>query len=111
MLGSALFRIGSIVFTGLLLYPVVACAQKSVPKPAAGAYVTDAYPNLFLQNGHTERESKAKVDSAYQQLFHGDPEHQAVAFNAGSNGNGPLMYVTDWANHDVRTEGMSYGMM
>jgi len=21
------------------------------------------------------------------------------------------MYVTDWANHDVRTEGMSYGMM
>ena len=30
---------------------------------------------------------------------------------AGSNANGPLMYVTDWANHDVRTEGMSYGMM
>jgi oligosaccharide reducing-end xylanase len=21
------------------------------------------------------------------------------------------MYITDWANHDVRTEGMSYGMM
>jgi hypothetical protein len=21
------------------------------------------------------------------------------------------MYVADWANHDVRTEGMSYGMV
>ena len=28
-----------------------------------------------------------------------------------TNANGPLAYLTDWNNHDVRTEGMSYGMM
>ncbi len=47
----------------------------------------------------------------FSNSFHGDPQTQAIAFAAGSNASGPLMYVTDWANHDVRTEGMSYGMM
>ncbi len=52
-----------------------------------------------------------KIHAAYQQLFHGDPQTQAVYFEAGKNANGKLAYITDWANHDVRTEGMSYGMM
>jgi len=111
MYRHTLRRIGSLVCAALLLAPKFAVAQESAPKGSAGAYFTDAYPNLFLHNGHTERESRAKVDAAYQKLFHGDRDHQAIAFDAGSNANGPLMYVTDWANHDVRTEGMSYGMM
>ena len=77
----------------------------------SGAFKTGKYRNLFAEDGHGEREIRAKVDAAYQQLFHGDPKTQAIAFAAGSNQNGPLIYVTDWANHDVRTEGMSYGMM
>jgi oligosaccharide reducing-end xylanase len=77
----------------------------------AGAYATGRYRNLFAEDGHSLREIKARVEATYQQLFHGDPQTQAIAFSAGSNANGPLMYVTDWANHDVRTEGMSYGMM
>ena len=44
-------------------------------------------------------------------MFHGDPQTQAVFFWTGKNANGRLAYVTDWNNHDVRTEGMSYGMM
>ncbi|MDE3062536.1 MAG: glycoside hydrolase, partial [Acidobacteriota bacterium] len=77
----------------------------------AGAFATGRYPNLFVADGHTEAEVHAKIAAAYRQLFHGDPQTQAIAFAAGSNAAGPLMYVTDWANHDVRTEGMSYGMM
>jgi oligosaccharide reducing-end xylanase len=76
-----------------------------------GAYASGKYRNLFKEDGHAEKQIRAKIDAAYQQLFHGDPQTQAVAFAAGSNANGPLMYLTDWANHDVRTEGMSYGMM
>jgi oligosaccharide reducing-end xylanase len=34
-----------------------------------------------------------------------------VYYNAGSNSNGPLAYVTDIKSRDVRTEGLSYGMM
>jgi oligosaccharide reducing-end xylanase len=76
-----------------------------------GAYMTGRYRNLFAEDGHANKEIRAKVDAVYQQLFHGNPQTQAIAFAMGSNANGPLMYVTDWANHDVRTEGMSYGMM
>jgi oligosaccharide reducing-end xylanase len=83
----------------------------AAPTNGGGGYQSDKYRNLFAEDGHSEREIRAKIDAAYQQLFHGDPQTQAIAFAAGSNANGPLMYVTDWANHDVRTEGMSYGMM
>lgn len=44
-------------------------------------------------------------------MFHGDPATQAVYFPAGKNADGPLAYLSDIAHHDVRTEGMSYGMM
>jgi oligosaccharide reducing-end xylanase len=106
-----LLRIGSVVSVAFLLSSAVAVTQNPASKMDAGAYITGSYPNLFVRNGHTERESKAKVDAAYQQLFHGDAAHQATGFDAGSNANGPLMYITDWDHHDVRTEGMSYGMM
>lgn len=84
---------------------------KTGPEDGSGAYATGKYRNLFAEGGHSKKEIQAKIEAAYQQLFHGDPQKQAIAFSAGSNANGPLMYVTDWANHDVRTEGMSYGMM
>jgi oligosaccharide reducing-end xylanase len=76
-----------------------------------GSYKTGRYRNLFLEDGHTVEETQAKIDRAFQQLFHGDALSERVYFEAGSNSNGPLAYMTDWANNDARTEGMSYGMM
>jgi oligosaccharide reducing-end xylanase len=66
------------------------------------------YPNLFVTvGGHTQAESDAKVAAAWTKLF-----------TAGGSGaiyfNGPgadESYVEDIYNGDVRTEGMSYGMM
>jgi oligosaccharide reducing-end xylanase len=66
---------------------------------------------MLAEAGYSQKAAHEKIESTFQQLFHGDPQTQAIAFAAGKNENGPLMYVTDWANHDVRTEGMSYGMM
>ncbi len=86
-------------------------ASHSVSNDGKGAYATGKYRNLFAEAGHSQAEIDAKIDAAYQQLFHGDPENQTLMFAAGKNANGPLSYVTDWANHDVRTEGMSYAMM
>lgn len=51
------------------------------------------------------------MDAAFQQLFHGDPANQTVYYTAGNNSNGPIAYITDIKHHDVRTEGLSYGMM
>ena len=97
------------IAAGFVATPTLWGAQAS--QDGSGAFATGKYRNLFAEDGHSKRSIEAKVDAAYQQLFHGDPQTQAIAFAAGENANGPLMYVTDWANHDVRTEGMSYGMM
>lgn len=83
----------------------------SMPGDGQGAYKTHQYRDLFAEQGHTQAESKAKIDKAFQQLFHGDGQEERLYFETGANVNGPLAYITDWANNDARTEGMSYGMM
>jgi len=105
------------------LATLVAVGQTAQPKIAPlnqrqaplddghGAYATHRYRNLFAEAGHPQKEIDAKVETAFQQFFHGDQETQAVYYPAGSNGNGPMAYLSDVFNHDVRTEGMSYGMM
>lgn len=77
----------------------------------SGAFATGHYRNLFAEAGHSRTEIQRKVDAAFQQLFHGDLASQAVYYRAGANSNGPLAYVTDIKHHDVRTEGLSYGMI
>jgi len=99
--------------------PIAARAQRagsqygvSVPdSDGSGAYRTGHYRNLFAEQGHTAEQTRAKIDAAFNQLFHGDKKTQALYYEVGSNANGPLAYITDVANHDARTEGMSYGMM
>jgi oligosaccharide reducing-end xylanase len=76
-----------------------------------GAFATGQYRNLFAEAGYPPEQVTAKIDAAFQQLFHGDPNTQTVYYPAGTNANGPLAHLTDVANNDVRSEGMSYGMM
>jgi oligosaccharide reducing-end xylanase len=82
-----------------------------MPGDGSGAYKTHQYRDLFAEQGHTPAESRAKIERAFQQLFHGDGQEERLYFETGGNANGPLAYITDWANNDARTEGMSYGMM
>jgi len=84
---------------------------RSMPGDGDGAYKSHRYRDLFAEQGHTPAESKAKIDKAFNQLFHGDGQEERLYFETGANENGPLAYMTDWANNDARTEGMSYGMM
>ena len=78
---------------------------------ATAAFTTGRYRNLFRETGHSDQEITKKIDAAFRQLFHGDPDTQAVFYWAGENGSGRLAYLSDINNHDVRSEGMSYGMM
>ena len=77
----------------------------------SGAFVTGKYRNLFVEAGHSEEQVAAKISKAYQQLFHGDPDMQTLYYPAGSNADGALAYMPDINHDDVRSEGMSYGMM
>jgi oligosaccharide reducing-end xylanase len=77
----------------------------------SGAFATGRYRNLFVEAGHFPQEVTGKINAAFRQLFHGDPDTQAVYFSAGTNASGALAYLSDIGHNDVRSEGMSYGMM
>lgn len=81
------------------------------PGDGSGAYDTGHYRDLFAEAGIPAAAVDARIEKTFNQLFHGNPVYERVYFGAGSNANGPLAYITDWANNDARTEGMSYGMM
>jgi oligosaccharide reducing-end xylanase len=94
------------------LFMIVAlCATVAAAQSPPGAFQSKRYRNLFAEAGHSQKEISAKIQAAFQQLFHGDPESQTVYYESGRNANGPLAYLSDINNHDVRSEGMSYGMM
>jgi oligosaccharide reducing-end xylanase len=76
-----------------------------------GAFTTGDCRNLFVEAGHSNQDVTEKVDAVFRQLFYGDPRSQAIYFSAASNTNGPLAYILDIQHNDVRSEGMSYGMM
>lgn len=86
-------------------------AEQLLGPDGNGAYATGKYRNLFAEAGHTPAEIQRKIDLSFQQLFHGNLTNETVYFEAGRNSNGPLAFITDIKHHDVRTEGLSYGMI
>ncbi len=83
-------------------------AQRSAPViPEKGAFETGNYRNVLAEAGYTQTEIDAKLENAWQHLFYGDDENERVYYPVGDD----LAYVKDINNNDVRSEGMSYGMM
>jgi oligosaccharide reducing-end xylanase len=106
----------SLAFSRLAVALLLCCGlavQAQQPKidDGEGAFHTGKYRNLLAEEGHTPGQIQDRLDKTFQQLFHGDKDSQAIYYETGANANGPLAYITDVANHDARTEGMSYGMM
>jgi oligosaccharide reducing-end xylanase len=104
-------KIGAVTAGASLLVLLAGCAHATPSPEPAGAFATGHYRNLFVENGHRAPEVSARINAAFEQLFNGDPGTQAICFAAGTNDNGALAYVCDVGHHDVRSEGMSYGMM
>ena len=112
---SKVIQLPLLCLAALLFSATAPAVAQSSSAPAlsdgSGAFATGHYRNLFREQGYSDAAIQKKIDTAFQQLFHGDPATQTVYYSTGKNADGPLAYVTDVANHDVRTEGMSYGMM
>jgi len=85
-------------------------AARLAPPSQTGAVASGTYRNLFAELGKPQAEIEAKLADAYRRVFHG-AEDERVMFEAGSNERGPLAYIWDVGNDDVRSEGMSYGMI
>lgn len=71
-----------------------------------GAYYTGQYRNVLKEFGYGEREIEARLADTWRQLFEGDDDTR-IYYPHGDD----MGYLLDTGNLDVRTEGMSYGMM
>ena len=75
------------------------------PVPA-GAYYTDNYRNLFNEYlGISQQQTDRKMEQIWNHFFVN--EKTKVYYESDDN----TAYIYDTGNQDVRTEGMSYGMM
>lgn len=72
-----------------------------------GAFFTGEYPNVLAEIGLTEAEIDARIEDVFQTLFYGDDETERVYYPVGDD----MAYILDVNNADIRSEGMSYGMM
>lgn len=81
------------------------------PVSGEGSVATGEYRNLFVELGYSQDEVRAKLDRGFHSLFHGDKDNETIYYVTGENENGPLAQIRDIGNNDIRSEGMSYGMM
>lgn len=94
-----------ISFSTVLFWQALGADQSSKP---AGAYASGMYQNLFAELlGKSQSDIQAKLDNAWQQLFYGNDATQRVYYPVEPD----MAYIKDIGNGDVRSEGMSYGMM
>jgi len=99
----------------LVVYPILvsvmilaSCDNHMQTHKSEGAYYSGIYKNLFSKLlGQDESAIRAKIDNAFQQLFYGNDSTERIYYPVEPN----MAYIEDVVAHDVRTEGMSYGMM
>jgi oligosaccharide reducing-end xylanase len=90
--------------------PVVPTPTSEPPTPESpvGTFTSGQYRDLFQEYlKKSDTEVQAKIEAAWDQLFYGDDDFERVYYPVGED----MAYITDIGNGDVRTEGMSYGMM
>lgn len=74
--------------------------------PKTGAAITGNYRNMFCELGKSEAEVAAKVNDAWEKLFYGT-EDERIFYPVDDD----MAYIYTADTNDVRSEGMSYGMM
>lgn len=74
----------------------------------AASAVAGSPRNLFRELlGKTEAETTARIEATWREYTEGDPENLRLYFTAPD----ATAYIADVGSRDVRSEGMSYGMM
>ena len=92
---------------------ILACGLAAARAQPAAGVAGPLPPDIRTRNlfagllGRSEAEVDAKVSAAWRQFSGGDPGSQRLFYPVA----GDMAYIPDVANNDVRTEGLSYGMM
>lgn len=75
--------------------------------PTEGAFYTGEYRNLFREAGYTKEQVDQRLADLWRTYFEGDLDNERLYYEVGDD----MAYILDVHNKDVRSEGMSYGMM
>jgi len=80
------------------------CTSAALKPWDKGAFETGRYRNLLAEMGYEQKEIDVRLEGAFSDLFEGP---RKIYFETGDT----MAYISDIKNNDVRSEGMSYGMM
>lgn len=105
--GLSLFIVLTMIFSMMTATLPNGFAQDPPTPPNQGAFFTGEYRNMLGEWGLTDEEINARIEATWQQLFYGDDARERVYYPVSDN----MAYILDTGNNDVRSEGMSYGMM
>ncbi|MBK9393527.1 MAG: glycoside hydrolase [Uliginosibacterium sp.] len=87
--------------------------EQPITQPTrVGSFESGKYRNVFVENGiATQQEVEARLQATYEKLFYSgnrdDSTGESVLFPVGDD----MAFIKDIGNGDIRSEGMSYGMM
>ncbi len=100
------------LFALVICLAILLAALASIPRsqpvtPRVGAFSTGVYRNLFAERGYSLDAIDQKIDEAWQSLFVSTDDTRRVYYRFDDD----EAYILDTGHNDVRSEGMSYGMM
>jgi oligosaccharide reducing-end xylanase len=82
--------------------------QHGIDAGETGSYYSGNYRNLLCELlGKSDKEVNVKLEKIWNQLFYGDDRLQRVYYPLEPD----MGYIKDISAVDIRSEGMSYGMM
>lgn len=67
--------------------------------------INTSFRNVFAEAGYSSKEIEQKISGCFNEIFYGS--NKFFHFMKDNT----MAYLEDTGNHDVRTEGISYGMM
>lgn len=97
-------------FPLLLALPVRGARPDPPSPPSTGAIASGVYRNVFVEAGYAAADVDARLTAIVQQLFFGHPANESLLYPS-TDASANASYIWDVADNDVRTEGMSYGLM
>jgi oligosaccharide reducing-end xylanase len=101
-------RMKHFVILLIILIVLLSCSSKPKKTYQKSVLKTVEYPNLFRELlGKDQSEIDKKIKDTWNQLFYGNDSTQRIYYPVGAD----MAYILDVNNNDVRSEGISYGMM
>jgi oligosaccharide reducing-end xylanase len=86
-------------------------AESRPPADGSGAFATGKYRNLFAEIGKSPAEIRQKLTARSSSCFTAIPRTKRFITKRAAIPTGRSPIVTDIKHNDVRSEGLSYGMI